>query len=278
VIVYTPQSQIRNPGLLFRAMWSELKSSRELSWRLFVRDLSAQYRQSLLGFLWAFIPPIVTSAIFVLLQSRNILSFGETDIPYPAFVLISTVLWQMFAESFNAPLKAVTAAKPLLVKINFPREALIVSAFYLVLFNTLVKFTVIVAVFLIFHLQPTWNLLLVPLAILMLRLLGMCLGLLLTPVGMLYTDITTALPILLQMLFFLTPVVYPPPETFPFSLLSVLNPISPLIIAARDLLTTGTMSNCVSFTIVSVLTLIGVFVAWLIYRLVLPIIIERMSA
>jgi lipopolysaccharide transport system permease protein len=95
---------------------------------------------------------------------------------------------------------------------------------------------------------------------------------------MLYTDIGTAIPIFIQLFFFVTPVVYPPPEEFPFSLIAILNPVSPLLIAARDLITTGTISNPIAFTIMSGLTLILLLAAWVIYRLSLPIIIERMSA
>lgn len=278
VIVYTSESQVRSPGRLIASMWKDLRSSRELSWRLFVRDLSAQYRQSLFGVFWAFVPPIVTSIIFIFLQTRNIVNFGETDIPYPVYVLVSVVLWQLFAESLNAPLKSVTASKPLLAKINFPREALIISAFYMVLFNMLIKLVIIVVVILAFNLTPGLGVIFAPLAVLMLSLLGFGIGLALTPVGMLYTDIGTSIPIFTQLFFFVTPVVYPPPETFPFSLIAVLNPVSPLLIAARDLITVGTISNPVAFSVVTMLTWVLLLLTWVLYRLSLPIIIERMSA
>jgi lipopolysaccharide transport system permease protein len=278
ITVYTSESQVRAPIRLLSSMWRDLRASRELSWRLFVRDISAQYRQSAFGIIWAFVPPIVTSAVFIMLQNREIINFGETDIPYPVYVLVSVILWQLFAESLNAPLKSVTAAKPLLAKINFPRESLIISAFYMVLFNMMIKLSIIVVVLLVFHMTPTWGIVFAPLAVLMLSLLGFASGLALTPVGMLYTDIGTAIPIVTQLLFFVTPVVYPPPETLPFSLIVILNPISPLLIAARDLITLGTISNPISFSIVSGLTLILLLVAWVMYRLALPIIIERMSA
>lgn len=276
--VYSPESQMRSPGRLLRGMWSDIKSSRELSWRLFVRDLSAQYRQSLFGVLWAFVPPIVTSIIFIVLQSRNVVNFGEIDIPYPVYVLVGTILWQLFTESVNAPLKSVTAAKPLLVKINFPREALIVSAIYLTTFNLLVKMIVLAVIFVIFQIPLSWGILLAPVAILMLMLLGIFIGLMLTPVGMLYTDIATSLPIILSLAFFVTPVVYALPDSFPFSLLAIINPVSPLLIAARDLLTKGEIFNLPAFLLVSGLTLVGLLFAWLVYRIALPIIIERMSA
>lgn len=278
VVRYTAESQIRSPRRLIRSMLTDITASRELSWQLFIRDLNALYRQSLFGVIWAFIPPIVTSLIFIVLNNRRIIDFGDVGIPYPAYVLVGTMLWQVFSESLNAPLKSVTAAQQLLAKVNFQREALIVSAFLLTIFNTLIKGIVIAVVIFAFQLQPGWGVVFAPLAILMLIVLGITLGLFVTPIGMLYTDVAAALPIIVQLAFFVTPVVYPPPQSFPFSLIAILNPVSPLLIGARDLLTTGTLSNPVSIAVVSILTLAGLFFAWLIYRIALPIIIERLSS
>ena len=106
-VVYTPESQMRTPGLLIRSMLRDIKASRELAWRLFLRDISAKYRQSILGVFWAFFPPIVAGLVFIILQSKKVVNFGETDIPYPVFVLVGMTLWQLFVESLNAPLSAV---------------------------------------------------------------------------------------------------------------------------------------------------------------------------
>jgi lipopolysaccharide transport system permease protein len=277
VVVYDTTSQIRTPGLLLRSMWQDVKASRELSWRLFVRDISAQYRQSLLGVFWAFVPPIITSVIFIVLQSRGIVNFGETDIPYPVYVLVGTILWQLFTDSLNAPLKSVSMAKPLLAKINFPREALIISAVYFVVFNLLIKLVILAVILVIYQVPLTWGLWLAPMPIFMLVLLGIGAGLLLTPLGMLYTDVAASLTIIVQLLFFVTPVVFPLPQTFPF-FLAILNPVSPLLIAARDLITKGEITNIVPFVVISGLTIVALFAAWVVYRIALPIIIERMSA
>ncbi|MCK4944376.1 MAG: ABC transporter permease, partial [Candidatus Aminicenantes bacterium] len=64
-VVYTPASQLAHPMRLVKTMWSDLMASRGLAWRLLIRDISAQYRQTILGYLWAFIPPIFTTLIFV---------------------------------------------------------------------------------------------------------------------------------------------------------------------------------------------------------------------
>jgi len=224
------------------------------------------------------LPPILTGLVFIILQSKKVVNFGETDIPYPVFVLVGTTLWQLFTESLNAPLNSVRQAKPMLAKINFPREALIVSAFYQILFNLVIKSLILVGIFLVFKVQVTWGLLLAPLAILMLILLGMTIGLLLTPLGTLYTDIASALAVITQLWFFVTPVVYPPPQTFPYSLISTLNPVSPILVGARDLATKGVLTNIEPFLVVSGLTIVALSIAWVIYRIAFPIIIERMSA
>jgi lipopolysaccharide transport system permease protein len=133
-------------------------------------------------------------------------------------------------------------------------------------------------VFIAFRIPITWGLALSPFAILMLILLGIFIGLLLTPIGMLYTDISSGLAIVTNLWFFATPVVYPPPQSFPFSLLATLNPVSPLLAAARDLATGGILENAGAFAVVSAFTIVGLVFAWIMYRLSLPILIERMSA
>ena len=107
-VTYTPESLLRHPIKLARSMAHDLWASRELAWRLFVRNISAQYRQSLLGYLWAFLPPIFTTLIFVFLNSQKILNIGETGIPYPAYVMMGTLLWQGFVDALNSPIKMET--------------------------------------------------------------------------------------------------------------------------------------------------------------------------
>jgi len=278
VVIYSPKSQVSTPGFLAKSMFKDLIGSRELAWRLFVRDVSAQYRQSILGILWAFVPPIMAAAIFILLQSRGILNVGETDIPYPVYVLVGTMLWQLFTESLNAPLKSATMSKSMLAKVNFPYEALIVSAIYGVLLNLLIKIVVLVLIFIYFGVDVYWSILLAPIALFMLMLFGIAIGLLLTPIGMLYTDITAALPVITQLWFFLTPVIYPPPNTMPLSLLTLINPVSPLLVGARDLMTVGNITETGTYLIACGATIGILLVAWILYHISQPIIIERISA
>lgn len=278
-VVYSPVPEIRSPLRLIRSMAKDLWHSRELAWRLFVRDISSQYRQSLLGILWAFLPPIVTGLLFIYLRNNDVVNIGQTDIPYPVYVLIGTSLWQLFSESINAPLKSMNTARPMLAKINFPREALIVSVFYSEVLSMLIKMVALGILFALFRypINPLYVLMGIP-AILMLILFGITVGLLLTPVGMLYTDISSSLSTILQILFFATPVIYPPPDTFPLSLLNIINPVSPLLTGARDLITKGSLSNPKLYALIAIGTFILIGFSWLIYRISLPIIIERIEA
>ena len=268
---------MRSPRRLARSMWQDLLASRELAWRLLVRDINARYRQSAFGLVWAFLPPIATSVIFVILNREGAINIGSTDIPYPAFVMFGTVLWQLFIDSLNAPLKMVINSKSMLAKINFPREALILSAIGQVLFDLGIRLLVLSFVFVFYGMSLTWGLLLAPFAMLILMLFGIMIGLFLTPIGILYSDVASALTTITSVWFFITPVVYPPPERRPYSLLMSLNPVSPLLVGARDLATRGMLLNVELFAIVSTLTLASLLVVWVVYRVSLPILIERVA-
>ncbi len=278
VAVYTPESQVRSPKSLIKKMCRDIGASRELAWRFFVRDISAQYRQSVLGIFWAFAPPIVTGLIFVLLHSKKIVNFGETDIPYPVYAIVGTTLWSIFADSTTAPLRSVQKGKSIIAKINFPREALILAAFYETLFKAVIRVPIIIGILMFFGISiNVASLFAIPM-VLLLIFLGLTIGLVLTPIGMLYTDIGSALGVAVQLWFFVTPVVYPPPTSFPFSLVVTLNPVSSLLLGSRDLLTKGTLTHVDGILFVSILMIIFFFVAWGVYRLAMPILTERMSA
>jgi ABC-type polysaccharide/polyol phosphate export systems, permease component len=243
-----------------------------------VRDVTAKYRQSILGVLWAFLPPVATGLVFIILQSKKIVDFGKTDIPYPVYAITGTIFWQLFTESLNAPLQMVKESKNMLAKINFPHEALIVSAFYQMLFSLGIKMIILLIVLLVFRIHLSWGVIFFPAAVVMIIFLGLTIGLFLTPAGILYTDISSGLTVMTQFWFFVTPVIYPPPQTFPYSLVNTLNPVSPILIGARDLLTKGVLMNAPWFFGICGFTLLGLLVAWLIFHVSIPIIIERMSS
>jgi lipopolysaccharide transport system permease protein len=276
--VYTPKSKLRTPRQLFKQMGRDLLASRELAWRLMVRDISAQYRQSFLGFTWAFLPPIVMALAFTLASDANVINVGKTDIPYPAYVMFSTALWQTFVEALNGPVQAVTLAKPMLARVNFPREAIILAKVGEVFFNFGIKLLLIIALFIWFRVPVNPAVILAPVALIHLIMLGTFIGLLLAPLGMLYQDISKGLTMITGFWLFLTPVVYPVPTQGTFGTLVRLNPVTPLLVTTRELATTGIISNANGFWVVSILTFIGILLTWMTFRLAMPFVIERVSS
>ena len=139
VTVYTPESPLRQPARFVREMIADLLASRELARRLFIRDLSAQYRNSVLGYVWVFVPPLVASLPFIYLNSAGVLRMGDTPIPYAAYATVGTIIWQTFVDALNSPLRTVNAARSMLTRINFPREAILLSGLMQVGFSFLVR-------------------------------------------------------------------------------------------------------------------------------------------
>jgi len=275
--IYNSDSALSRPFQLLHDMARDIISARGLAWRLFVRNVSASYRQSFLGYAWAFLPPIVITFIWVFLNKYKILNVGETDIPYPLYVLLGTVLWSGFVEAMNSPIKMVSESRSLLTKINFPREALILAGMAEVLFNFTIRLLLIPVVFIWLKVEFPMSIFLAPLSIFALLALGLTIGILLTPVAMLYTDIQRGLTLATQAWFFFTPIVYTPPTSWPAVLITKANPVSPLLITSRELFVTGSISNPEGFLLVTGITFLMLFVGWAFYRMSMPHLIERLS-
>jgi len=275
---YFPESQLRHPGQLLRAMFASLFSSRELAWSLAVRALSAKYRESLFGYLWAFLPPIVTTSTWVFLNSQRIVSTSETTIPYPVYVMIGTLLWEVFVDALNSPIRLTASSKGILTKINFPYEAILLASIYEVIFNFLIRLSLMVVIMIWFGVATPLTVLLAPLGILALMALGTMFGILLTPISMLFGDIRNGLTLVTSFWFFFTPIVYNPPSSGIGSTIVQFNPVSPLLITTREWITTGSATNLPGFLIVFAISLVLILFGWLAYRLAMPHIIARIGS
>ncbi len=276
--VYTPASPLAQPGQLWNEMVADLWAGRELAWRLAVRDISAQYRQSALGVLWALIIPLANTAVWLFLTGSKVVQVAATPVPYPVFVFTGTLLWSILIDALNAPLQQVNANKALLAKINFPREALIVSGVYQALFNAAIKLGILLLVLPFLDVHPGWGGLLIPVGLLSLVLTGTAVGLAMTPLGVLYGDIGRGIPLVTQFLMYLSPVVFPLASTGWTAALMRFNPLTPLILNARAWFTgqpamlLGEWGFAVGGSVLLLL------LVWMVYRLAMPILIERMSA
>jgi len=277
VTVYTPESPLRKPGRLLREMWRDILAARELAWRLFLRDVRAQYRQSILGYIWVFIPPLFASLPFVYLNSQGVVKIGDTPIPYAAYAIVGTTIWQVFADSLNAPLKAVNASRSMLSRINMPREAILISALAEVALGFFVRLVLLIGVFIWFRLLPPPSAVLFPLGVFSLIMVGSFIGLLVTPIGLLYNDVQRALPIFATFLMLLTPVVYPVPQSGLAASIAQYNPLTPLVVTTRDWLTIGTTTHAAAFVTVTLGATVMLFVVWVIFRVATPHLVARLG-
>ncbi len=276
--VYTPESQLRRPGKLLSVMVEDLRACRFLAWRLFVRNMAAQHRQTILGYLWLLLTPIVQTLLWVFLNGQRIINVGTTDIPYPAYVLTGTLLWQGYSDALQMPIQQVQASKQMLTKIHFPHEAILLASTGQVLVNFAIRLVLLLAVFIWFDISLTWSLLLAPLGILALISFGMMVGLLLTPLALLYGDVQRMLVMVISLWFFVTPVIFPTPTGGLAALVTRLNPVTPLLVTTRQWLTGGELTQFVPFMTVTLTTLALSLLSWILYRLAMPHLIERIGS
>lgn len=276
ISIYEPSNQKSNIFKIISEMFKDLFSSAGLAKRLFLRDKKAEYKQSLFGILWAFITPMTNALVWIFLSSSGAINIAGTGIPYPLFVILGTMFWSIFTESINMPLASTKASKALISKINFPKEAILLSGLYNLFFNIGIKFMIIAMVLLAFQMNPGFSVLTFLAIIILIVLFGISLGLLLTPIGMLYQDIGRAIPMVLSFVMYLTPVVYKETKFKFLQKFIDLNPLTPLINSARDLLTGGGLENPIYLLVIFFSTLFIGILGWIFYRVSIPIIIERM--
>jgi lipopolysaccharide transport system permease protein len=274
-VVYTWESELRRPGRFLLDAFRDLRTAGGISWRMFVRDLKAQYRETLLGALWLWVPALTVSGTFILAENANLVSGGNTSIPYGAYVIISTVLWQLFAEAFAAPIKAIETAKPLLNKLRFPAESIVLARILDVVLSFLIKLPLIIGCIVWFKLPVNATILLFPVGVVALFCMGLSLGMLLVPIGGLYQDVVKTLPLALTFWMFLTPVVFAPSVEGLLGRIVALNPVTPLLVTSREWLVGTPVSSLGAFGIVASVSVLGLVVSWCLFRLSIPIIVER---
>lgn len=265
-------------GKLIRESLSDIVSSRFLAKQLAIRDIKAQYRQSFLGIIWAFITPLSTALIWIILSKSGTVTLSDTGVPYPVFVFSGTLLWSILIESINAPMTNTNGAKSILSKINFPKEALILSGVYKLLSNSFVKIVLLLVFLIVYGVGFHSSILLFPLAFLGIIFFGTTIGLFITPLGMLYNDIGKIVSLGLSFLMYATPVVYAIPKTGLLKTLMEINPLTPLLLTSKNLLFGQDLEYLMYYFGVFAVCIPLFFLGLVFYRISIPIIVERMSA
>lgn len=261
-----------------KEMAEELYTSRHVILQVFIRDLKAAYRKSYLGYLWAVIPGLTTTAIWMFLNSQNIIQVAETSIPYPLYVLIGSTLWMFFTSAVTSPLCSFQGGSSVFMKLKVSPFAFILAGLGGLLFDLLLKITLLAPVCIWFDISPPWqSFYLFPLGILGILLLGLGLGILLIPLGSLYGDVSRFVGFALGFLMYLTPVVYPVPTEGWASTLVHLNPATYLLGASRDWLIFGESVFAPQFFILAGISVILIGSGLFILKIVMPHLVSRMG-
>lgn len=275
-IVYEPESTTVSSWRIWGTMVRNLGSSHELIWRLFMRNWSARYRQSWLGYTWAVIPTLGAALAFSFLSNKRVVVFGETPIPYVPYALWGLAVWQLFVGIVMECSKSLLDAANMITRINFNKDALVFAAAGQALFDFLIRAMLVVAAFAIYRVTPAWTCWLAPIALLPVVLLGLGLGMLLAVTRIAGDDLANGLIMLIGMGMFATPVIYPPMQTWPYMILNYINPVTPALITSHDLLEVGTLSMPGAYACSSLISLLVFCISWRLFVLATPRIAERL--
>jgi lipopolysaccharide transport system permease protein len=276
-VVYASGSPMRQPGTLIKHSLMDVYGSSELIWVLFKRDLKAQYRQSLLGYVWLFLPPVLTTAVWLFLNGQKVIQVETPNMPYPIFVMVGSVVWQTFVRLIQNPLQTFNAGKPVFMKLKVPPVAFIAAGTARAAFEFLIYAAVLIPVFCFYGSLPSATIVFLPIALLTLFAFGTAIGMLLIPAGGLYGDVSQAIPITMGFLMYLTPVVYPPPQSGIASVVLRWNPMTPVLGCTRDLLTSGSTTYLIPCLIIFLASSLAILIALVITRIVMPHLVARMG-
>jgi lipopolysaccharide transport system permease protein len=270
-IVYTGQPELAHPARFLRTALRDLARSPRIATRLFAAALLGRRRRTILGYAWIVLPSAATALVCVYLKSRGIFTVPPTALPYPVHVLAGMILWQTFLDSLHSPLQQLSASRHLITRSRIPHEAIILSGALEVGLNAIVRLAGLAVVLAGFGLVPGPGALFFPFGMAALACLGLSLGLLAAPWGLLYDDVRQGLVLMSTFWFFLTPIVYPEVTG---SLLS-LNPVTPLLSWARSSLLSSNVDG--SALLVLAISLLLLVAGWLLYRLAQPHVVERLA-
>lgn len=284
--IYEAGGRDRLTWAAWRVMCRELWEFRELIQRLVGRNISGQFRQSFLGYLWVILPPIGTTVVFTLLQRAKVIAITMPDggMPYPIFALLGATMWGFFTQVVSMATTSISSAGNLVSKIYFPREILVFSAVGNAMVNLLIRLVVVVLTFAALRYVPHWQSLAFLLLLAPLTLLGVGIGLLLAPINTMMNDIGRMLEFAFQFGMLLAPTVYPTPELSDSTLgwqnllywTHHLNPVSHYLYALHELVQQGTLTWTPGLTTAVSLSVAIFLLGWRFFHATEALLAERL--
>jgi lipopolysaccharide transport system permease protein len=187
----------------------ELWESRELLFFLTWRDVIVRYKQAVLGVMWAILQPLLTMIVFTVVFNRMLgVQSPSARIPYEVFSFAGLLPWQFFAGALSRSGGSVVANANLLTKVYFPRLVIPLSAVLAGLVDFAISFVVLLALMGAYGVAPAWNVVFLPLFILLAIAVALGVSLWLSALNVLYRDVQYVIPFLVQLWMFVSPVIY----------------------------------------------------------------------
>jgi len=215
---------------------AEIWQYRELLYFFTWRDLKVRYKQTAIGVAWAIFQPFLTMVVFTIFfgQFAKIPSEG---VPYPIFVYCGLLLWQFFASSLTDISNCMISNQSIVTKVYFPRLLLPMSYILTNFIDFLIASSVLIALMVYYGFVPHLSgLLIFPLLLIITFASSAGLGLLLASINVKYRDVRYVLPYFIQLLLFVSPVIYPASILGQYTWLLALNPMAGVISTARAVL------------------------------------------
>ena len=204
-----PRLQSRETVGTMRFQWvSEFWHYRELLYFLAWREVKVRYKQAALGAAWAIIQPLFTMIIFTLFFGR-LAGLPSEDIPYPLFSFCALVPWTYFAGTLGLAGNSLVSNANLVTKVYFPRVLLPAATVISGMLDFLIGSLFLVLMMFYYHVKPGWSLVFVPMFVLNMMLLALGISMLLAAFNVRYRDVKYALPFIIQIWLFVTPIIYP---------------------------------------------------------------------
>jgi len=216
--------------------FKELKNYRDLFYFLVWREIKVLYAQTILGFSWAILQPLIQIIIFTVVFGK-VAKLSTDGIPYFLFSSVAIIPWTYLSQAMTQSSQSLVQGQQLLDKVYFPRLLYPLTPVLARLVDFGISVLIIIAVALYYRVLPTRNLLLMPLFIILMVSIPAGIGLWLSALAIRFRDVKHAMPFVVRMLIFTAPIVYSAssiPETYRF--IYSLNPIVGVIEGFRSCL------------------------------------------
>ena len=191
-------------ALNLRDLWAY----RELLYFLTWRDVKVRYKQTALGAAWAIIQPLFAMLIFALFFGK-FAGIPSDGVPYPIFAFVGRLPWTFFSNAVNSSGNSLVGSSNLITKVYFPRMIIPGAAVAAGLVDFGIAFVILALLIVYYGVSLTWSALMLPVLVLITSMLALAVGMWTSALNVKYRDVRHALPFLIQLWFFATPIVYP---------------------------------------------------------------------